>query len=324
MGIKSKMQNDKHGVSTLLIVVAVIVIVVIIAVAAIVLSDNSCNSGHGGSSEDTRYMAPGTMMTFDTYFYGAYVGTVTDVIVGQNSESYFCKAVASKDGSELSNQYGLFWPLSSAKITGTEVLDTIDGKKTLMTMEHYSNSGIFSLMTRYYVDPDTNLIYKSEDFNDLSAASADSQGVTEQILKAHNLVLGPSYTESDVIGKTYVYDSGAQSLYQARIVFVADCLNGQYGMECRLNLDHMYPSAYYISDGISGLPADAVDTGNRTTLTGTIDGNVSVEIWKGTLDMPFVGTVGLTFYYEPNTHIIYRIILTTANNNESMTFNLRQ
>jgi len=285
-----------------LIAIVIIIIIVIIAVAAYVLLSGNNNN----NNEET--LAPGTTLTYDyTDSSGATV-TVEKETIGQNATQYFEKVTIGDSPAT----YNLSPKLTSndVEITGTADLDTIDGLKTLTIVEYNiidPNLGAVSVTS--YADQDNGLFYKIELTYADPASTTGGQLTDTMVLKDKDLVWQKSYTESSSIGKTYGY---SYTLFgtvaaPANIICVADCLNGQFGVEYDFSAIDESAVIYFLSDNIQGLPTDAVDTGTTSDLTNTIDGNVTVELWSvAQSDGTFV------FLYEPNSHIIYVIALITS------------
>jgi len=302
MKIKNKICGDRSGVSTLLIAIIIIIIVVIVAVAAYVLLVGNDNNNNN------QELAPGTTLTYDfTDSSGATV-TMEKEIIGQNATQYFEKITAGDSPAT----YNLSPKLSSndAELTGTADLDTIDGQKTLNIWEYTIIDPVNgSENITSYADQGNGLFYK------IVATYADPDSTTggqltdTMILTDKNLVWQSSYKESSSIGKTYEYSYTVVGTvtFPASIICVADCLNGQFGIEFDFSAIDESAVIYFLSDNIQGLPTDAVNSGTTTDLTNTIDGDLTAEIWT-------VAQEGGTFAfcYEPNSHIIYVIALITG------------
>ena len=301
MDKSKKIRGDRSGVSTLLIAIVIIIIVVIIAVAAYVLLSGNNNN----NNEET--LAPGTTMTYDVTDNEVAVGTVEQTIIGQSSTVYFIESKLIGDTSVTQYSTSDKAMPKDAQKTGTEELDTFEGTKTLEVWDFTITDSPYGTQTvTTWMDPDNGVQYKNIVVYTDPTSTTGAQITEVQILTAYDLVWQTSYNVSDSVGKTYdyAYTVGAISL-PAKIVCVADCLNDQYGImfdftEIAANLEE-----YYLSDNPQGLPTDAVDSGTTTDLTNTIDGNVTVEIWSLNL-----GYEVYTFYYDPDTHVIYAFILT--------------
>ena len=295
MGFKGKMRDDGSGISTLLIAAVIVVVVVVAAGAAYVVLS--------GDDDKKEELAPGTTLLLDISFNGTEMGLFEQTILGQNKDEYFymLKGV----GTLPLTQYGLS-PKDipkDAEITGTEPVDTFEGLKTLTVLEYTTEiSLVGSAHVKSYFDPETGVTYKST-VTYADPASLTGAMITEvQILKDYDIILQESYKQSKSIGKTYeyVYDMGIVQI-PAKIECVADCLDGQYGVAYDLSSLAAGLKAYYLSNNIQGLPTDAVNTGNTLALN-TIDGNITTEIWT-------LAAEGFTFYFEPDTHIVYRFVL---------------
>lgn len=277
MQIKNMMRNDRSGVSTILVAVIIIVVVVVAAAAVyVVLSDK----------EDTRTIAPGTVVTYDLTIFGTvYASTLTEEYLGQSASQYFVK-MTEMQGLSGTVEYGVEpkgLPEDGRK-TGNIEMDTIDGKKNLEIWEYTTIINGMEASVKAYVDPSNGLPYRMEivDYG------------TVMVLKEYDLKWQDSYEESDAIGMKYEYTGTSGKVIMECI---ADCLDGKYGVT-------FGAESYFLSDYPQGLPTDAVNTGLTDTLINTIDGNVDVQIWK------FESTEGTTlFYFDPVSHITYRLAI---------------
>ncbi|MCL2509727.1 MAG: hypothetical protein FWF07_01425 [Methanomassiliicoccaceae archaeon] len=300
-----EIRSDRRGISTLLIAVIIVIIVVaIVAVAAFVIfSGNGSNNGvteppNGGDG----IIAPGTTLTAEI---SSASGTYTYVqnYVGQNANNYFIEETtpAGTDYYLEPKDQANKAPDGAVKI-GDDTIDTKDGPKDVEIWQYTSTQSGSSTVTKAYIDPVYKwLVYLGEITN--------SDGTTTTYtLQDYNVVLQTSYTESNAIGKTYQYSfSTGTYTFPAYVTCIADCLNGQYGMMFDFSSLQSGLVIYDLSDNIQGLPLDANISGGKSDLTGTIDGNVSVQIWKFTED-----NEGFSFYYEPKSHVIYEIVLTPS------------
>jgi hypothetical protein len=124
-----------------------------------------------------------------------------------------------------------------------------------------------------------------------------------------------SYEPSGAIGMTYTYSGKVGSnLYAGKVVCVADCLNGKYGIKYDLG----GASTYFLSDYPQGLPTDAENTVTTETIS-TFEGNKTLQKWTyETLD----GDV--MFYVEASSHIVYRFVWPDSNIEDGIVFNLTQ
>ena len=297
MRLKNKLRSDRAGVNPLLIAVVVIVVVVVIAVAAYFLlsSDNNNESGD--------IIAPGTTVTADitdsgvTYQY-------QQSFIGQNANDYFIMETSSLDPSAVPDYYlepkkeanGV--PDGAVKVGEGELDTGIDGTKNLEIWRYETTDGSGDIMEAY-LDPTYKwLVYQG------TITHSDGT-VSTYTLTDYNMVLQSSYKESSSIGVTYGYTFtyGTQT-YPAGVVCVAECLNGQYGMMYDFSAIYDGLYIYDVSDNIQGLPVDAVNTGQTSQLD-TMDGTVNTQIWTITEN----GN-GVTFYYGPSTHILYRLVIT--------------
>ena len=306
MGFKGKIRNDKSGVSTLLIVAIVIVVVIVAAAAYLVLS---------GGGEEKESMAPGTTMKFDVTLDGEEFGIIEMAVIGQSAKEYFNVIKLGEEGLVL--QYMVTSKATSydMEITGTEVLETFEGTKTLTVMETVLDAPAGQQVFIMYTDMENGMIYKMEMI--YTDASSGDSSIQEWTLLDYELVLQKSFKESKSIGMTYDYSlSVGAYTFSISLVCVADCLDDQYGIlfDFSAFLGNGY-NIYLLSDYVQGLPVDAVNTGGTYTLTGTIDGDVDVEIWGIAM-----GSDGLYFFYEPVTHIIYMISMVSEG--EAINFDL--
>jgi len=297
---KSKIHNDRSGLSRIQAIIVIVIMVVVVASLTYVAV--------AGSLNNSETIAPGTSMTYVVSENGVEKGTVEESIVGQNATEYLY--MIKIDWKDPAIQYVLS-PKEVPKDTvtaGTEEIDTIDGTKTLKILEYSDTSMLFGPRdVKSYVDQHTGAAYRNEiTYND--PASLSGAKITQvQLLKAYYPVTQKSYKESGSIGKTFEYASVGLATFPASIVCVADCLDDKYGVMYDLTAIAGGSRIYCLSDNIQGLPTDAVKTEATAEIAGTLDGDVSVEILKMA-----DGDAGLTFYYEPNTHIIYRIVLTVS------------
>jgi len=298
-----EIRSDRRGISTLLIAVIIVIIVVaIVAVAAFVIfSGNSSNHGateppNGGGG----IIAPGTTVSGEfSSASGTYMSEHN--YIGQNADNYFVEETNADDPpyyylEPKDNANNV--PTGAVKV-GDDTIDTKFGPKDVEIWEYTQTQDGSSMFTKAYVDPTYKwLVYLGE--------ITDSGGnTTTYTLQDYNIVLQTSYSESNAIGKTYQYSflTGTYT-FPAYVTCIADCLNGQYGMMYDFSKLISGEVIYYLSDNIQGLPVDAYTNGETSKLTGTIDGDVSVQIWY------LKDIQALSFYYESKSHVIYEIVIT--------------
>jgi len=296
--LKNKLHSDRAGVNPILIAVVVIVVVVVIAVAAYFLLSSDNNNKESGD-----IIAPGTVLTADitdsgvTYQY-------QQSFIGQNANDYFIMETTTLDPSAGPDYYlqpkdqanGV--PDGAVKVGEGELDTGMDGVKNLEIWRYETTDGSGDIMEAY-LDPTYKwLVY----LGTISHADGTTSTYT---LTDYTMVLQKSYKESNSIGMTYGYTFtyGTQT-YPASVICVAECLNGQYGMMYDFSAIYDGLYIYDLSNNIQGLPIDAVNTGQTSQLTGTMDGTVTTQKWAITEN-----DEGVTFYYGPNTHIIYRIVI---------------
>ena len=309
MDIIKKVRGDRSGVSTLLIAIIIVLIVVIIAVAVYFILV--------GTDNYEKTFAPGTTMTYDVTWDGVEMGTLEQTIVGQNSTEYF---VMSKSiGDAPVTQYSMLpkgipdYAVSS----GTEDIETFEGTKTLTVWEYsIFDSSVSPQAVTAYVDPENGVAYKNVIVYTNWNSNTASKETEVQILTAYHLVRQKSYNESYAIHPHYDYyeSTDGASSSTVTVTCVADCLNNQYGMRYDFGNYADYLNVYFLSKEPRGLPADAVDTGQTTTLS-TIYGNVTAEIWSASED-----GYGFTFYYDSGSHLICRFVLSSGGNEMSFDY----
>ncbi|MDR3074675.1 MAG: hypothetical protein LBU30_01385 [Candidatus Methanoplasma sp.] len=283
-------KNDKHGVGTLVILLVVVIVVVAAAATYIVIASGD------DDSDKLREMGPGTVMEYDVSINGSKMGSAKYDYIGQNSGEYFVEmTVVLGGGSATYYDVGPKGVPTGAKKTGTVELDTMDGRKTLDVWEYTKKEGGAVYNMKAYADQERDMTYRQEAIVD---------GILEvQELTSYSIKWQESYKESESIGDTYVYSAKLAGIpVEIYIKCIADCDNGRYGILFDFE-SYTGESQYVLSDYSRGLPSDAADTGERTTLKGTIDGDVSVEKW--TLD-DGEGIVW-TFFCGSESHVIYRI-----------------
>lgn len=278
--------KDRSGISTILVIAVVVILVVAAAAAYIVLSNGN------NDDSDKEELAPGTVMSYDVFEGGKLTATQDQIIIGQNKNDYFVEVITTPDGGSASfTQYALApkaQPKDPKKIGTANDMDTCDGPMDLEIWE-YTQEGV---KVRAYIDPSSGVAYKEE------AVDTDAAVV----LTGYDFKWQTSYKESKSIGKTYEYVLSGTNLV-AKIKCVADCVDGKFGVKYDFN-QFGGGEICFLSDNIQGLPVDATDTEETMTLAGTIDGDVTVQIWEYTE----IGA-GFVFYYDPVTYIIYQFDL---------------
>jgi hypothetical protein len=279
-------QKDRSGVSTILVIVIVLAMVVAAGAAYVVLF---------AEEKETREPAPGTMMVYERSVEGESYGTLELYIVGQNKDEYFAMA-KQVIGESITTAYELSSKRTALKIIGTEDRETIDGTMKLTVCEYSFDVSGTKVQVKAYIDMSNGLVYEEE---------ITAGGATEvRVLKDYDLKWQDSYKESSQIGKTYKYIlkySGYEISVELKCV--ADCENDQYGMVYDF-IYSIYPDLYFVCDGPEGLPADAEYVGTNT-LTDTIDGDVATQMFE--LTDVYGGK--WTFYYEPDSKMVYEIII---------------
>ncbi|MDR1954389.1 MAG: hypothetical protein LBP82_00330, partial [Candidatus Methanoplasma sp.] len=219
--------------------------------------------------------------------------------IGQNADEYFIMVKDVEDDEVTSTTFQMTpKKIKDLKKTGEADIETMDGRKHLDILEYTTETNGALTQVKAYVDPSNELVYRIE-LKLLGFTMIED--LTEYILKWQT-----SYKESKSIGKTYEYECKMEGfVFDAKITCVADCLDDQYGVVYDFTL-FGGGKAYFLSDDPQGLPTDAEDTGETTTLS-ILDEEVSVEKWKYT----DAGSE-IVFYYEPNTHVIYRFVVSSA------------
>lgn len=296
--LKNRMPKNRSGISTILVVVVVVVVLIVAAAAVYVVLSNNDKGG-----EETKEWAPGTVMKYKVEYGGSEIASIDMEIVGQNADEFFVKQTVTF-GTTGIYEYGVE-PKGDpeGEKTGTIDLETIDGWKTL---DVWSSSGSM----KSYVDPSNSIMYGGE----MVMPLGETPVTVTLSLTNYDIKWQKSYSESDNIGKTYVY-SGEMggSTYSCEITCVADCVKGQYGVK----YDFGGEPTYFVSDNPSGLPADAEDTGDSAIIP-TIDGDKTTKKWEYT----DFGEDVTTFYCDPASKMIYRFILVYEPDN--IVFNLTE
>jgi len=297
MVIQSKMRNDRSGVSALIAAVIIVIVVVASAAAFVVLPG-------GEDKEEGETIAPGTWRTYGVTVNGADRGEIELTFIGQNEKEYFVMAIMGEPpGIQYARQAKK--PPKDVVTKGTEVLETFEGTKTLTIWEY----AVGSHTARSYVDPSNGMSYRDEiTLNNMMSSTGD-KSIEVRTLIGYENVLQESYKGSRSIDVAfeYVFTSGSLSRH-ASIICVADCLDDQFGM--LYNITSVFGrEVCFISDGIHGLPSNATNTMETAILSNSIDGDVTVEIWR-----VFESGATFTFYCEPDTHMIYRFVVTAGGN----------
>jgi hypothetical protein len=286
-------------------IIVIIIVVVVIAVAAyVVLSNNNNddnndgNNDNGGDTIEERTMAPGTLMAYDTVLEGEAI-TAHMTFIGQNADEYFCELKLLTETADLIQYTVLSKDLSAdenaEKINNISLATSNYGNKDVEVWKLTDNTNGVNEITFMYIDPSDGLIYRMIDGEGETAVVFD--------LKDHEVVWQTSYEESDAIGMTYEYSGTlASKEYTTSIKCIADCLEDRYGVSYG-------DSIYFVSNYPQGLPTYAEKKTETTTLTDTIDGDVDVEIWE----FNGIGGIKNTYYYDPVSHVIYRLIMPNTN-----------
>lgn len=300
MDIQSQIRNDRSGVGTLIVVIIIVIVVVAAAAAYVVLSGEE-------DEYEEETIAPGTWRAYNFTVDGVERGEIDLMIIGQNEKEYF--VMATIDGETPIIQYAVHskGAPKGVEVKATEVLETFEGPKTLTVWEYTLDSTIGPQSVRSYVDPVNEMSYRDEiTFTDPTSSSG-GKSVEVRTLKDYELVFQKSYQESEAIGMTFEYALTVGALsFPVSIVCIADCLEGHYGM--MYDVTSIFGlQLYFLSDGIHGLPANATSTKVTAILSGTIDGDVPVEIW-------WVYDYGalFTFYCEQSTQLIYGFVVTVG------------
>ena len=285
MELKNKMNMDRSGISTILIAVIVIVVIAVAAAAAYVFLT-------GNDEGDKEVIAPGTVLEYDQLVNGEYNATLKAEYKGQNADEYFVKISYGNVYEYGMEPKGM---PDGAKKTGTAQLDTILGNKTVDVWE-YTEDGI---AVKAYADQSNPVLaYKQE--------WTQSGYSVELVLSSFEPVWQTSYEESEDIGTeyTYIISYGGYS-YDRKMVCIADCLDGKYGVSYDVsNFRDGIEVQYYLSNYPEGLPSDAIKVGNMTTIVLLNGENQQVEKW--TMSVP--GKITSSFYCDPVTHIVYRAV----------------
>jgi len=297
MELMRNMRKDRSGINALLAVVAVVVVIAVAAAAYVILADD-------GEKE----IGPGTILKYETTTDGTSTSTgYEEYYLGQSADMWFLEVKTTFSSTTFLSELRILLPKANTLdsiMIGVVETDTIDGKKTLEVWEYVN--GIQT--EKYYIDPSNGLVYKQE---------VTRWGSTMiSVLKEYELKWQKPYKESKSIGMTYEYTPKGWSGWSVeKIVCVADCIGGQYGMESEFTLGA--GGRYYISDHPQGLPKGAEYTGEKIVLEGTIDGDISVDKWELSRD---VGS--MAFYVEPKTHVIYRVVFEYGNGYDDLIYDL--
>ena len=320
------MKADNFGkVSTVLVAVIIIIMVVIVAaVLFLVMSDDNGNNNSNNAELPIKGM--GTTFTYDVYYNGDWRGTLQESYIGQNNDNYFVKTVMFSIVNVYTTcpkpiltpfsgtvaLYGdNFTPLNgimpdSVKKLSSIRMDTIDGKKKLEIWEAISETEFMSSKIKAYVDPSNGLMYKVElDYRSKTESMFHFpiDNNETHVLKKHDIEGQTEYEESTFIGTKRVYSGINGTTGSITMECIADCLDGQFGVS-------LNTYGYFLSENPLGLPTDATYTGETTTLDGTIDGKVNVQIWE----MKIISDPmrAFTAYVEPSSQKIYRLVITST------------
>ena len=183
-----------------------------------------------------------------------------------------------------------------AKVSTAEI-ETFEGKKKLTVWE-YSTPVMFgvNISLKSYMDLSKGIMYKHE--------STLMGTTTVQTLKSYEPVWQKSFEESESVGITYEYSAAFEGLtFNVDIVCVAGCTDGKFGV--KYDFTSLFnPEVYYLSDHPQGLPVGAKYTGAERHID-TIDGeNKKVQVWN----MLNASEQGLVFYYDAESHVVYRFV----------------
>ncbi|MCL2148928.1 MAG: hypothetical protein FWH47_06290 [Methanomassiliicoccaceae archaeon] len=293
MELKNKMKTDRSGISTILIAVVVIVVIAVAAAAAYVVLT-------GNDEGEKEIIAPGTVLEYDLLAFDMPLGTMEVEYIGQSADLYFIKITQSVQGIGETSAYSVDpkGVPDGAKKTGTAQIDTILGKKTADVWE-LTERGV---TVKTYVDQ-SNLVltYRQEWTEGGMPLSIE--------LTKYEPKWQTSYEESEDIGTeyTYVISYGGYS-YDRKMICIADCLGGKYGVSYDLSNfregDDDLGILYFLSNYPEGLPSDATKVGGIISI-GTLNyGNKQVEKWS----MSIAGVLDASFYCDPTTHVVYRAV----------------
>ena len=295
---KKYLRNDGSGkVSTTVIAIVVVIVIVLVAVALyVVMTNNNDNEDQTTSGQE---IAPGSMLNYSVSGWEG-IQSFKMEYVGQSNDAYFIKSTIGIDTVSIIEMY-MTQPKDSNedyKIIGTQVMDTVDGKKTLDVVSFTSDGSNVTA----FLDKSTGLPYKM-DFVDAgwTLTLTDYKAVTQK-----------SYKQSDSVGLTYeyTYTTVTGTKYKAKVECIADCLNGQYGMVYDFSsIGGPYTTMYFISNDPNGIPVDAVKSTSTANLN-TMDGTKNVQLWTYTDQ-----TSGIMFSigYESASKTIYEFDLVFAN-----------
>jgi hypothetical protein len=297
--LNNNLKKDRSGVSAIIVVVIVAVVVIAAVAAAFIVA-----SGDKDKELEIKMdvLAPGTVLKYDLFVDGEKYGIMEIQYVGQNAKEYLALLKMAYEGDD---EYAVVYydvdPKElpdGSKRTGTVEMDTIDGKKKLEVVEYEMSELVFTSKIKAYVDPSNGVPYKVE---------RKFSGTTEtQILAEKEIILQESYEESEHIGLTYEYDFEYMEIgFKFYLVCAVDCLEDRYGILMDLSSFPGGVKAYILSNYPQGMHVDAKDTKKKTTLKGTIDGDVEVEIWEA-VD---VDDSKITYYCERNSKVIYKMVL---------------
>jgi hypothetical protein len=290
------LNKDRSAISAVLVIIVVAIVVVAAVAAYVVLS----------GEDEEKILAPGSKLEYDYEIEGEDVNGIMNMeIVGQSNVNYFARLVVtvSTVGSE-ETQYLLFSkedaaPEDAVK-TGTEVIDTIDGKKTLDVWEKIEGDSKMILYT------DSEVIYLIKQEIDLGTEVM----VFSFTLKSKELIYQKisSYKQSDDIGRkaTYEYTAAGGTL---RLVneCVADCEDNKFAVSQTTYFNGSQistESPCYMSESPYGVIIGSVDTGT-TALVNTIDGQKTLEIWE--FDQRSSTGTMIYYFVDSDTGLVYAI-----------------
>ena len=281
----NKMKIDASGkISTIMLAIVAIIVVVIVVVAVFIIVTNNGDNQQKGTPE----MAPGTTLDF-TVTGGEPITELKAEIIGQSKDIYFAKTTYTVSGNDIVLYSTMAKPGGSKyQVTGTEKITTIhDGEKMLDVATDLTDGSTL------FVDPSTGLVYKITTINGDSTVTA--------VLNEYSLIRqnSGSYKQSSAIGTgksyTLTYDG---TPYTVTSTCIADCRNGQYGVE--YDLSSLGGSTIdTISNSPLGLPIDAVET----NMSGSTSSGATTHIWMYTDGMGDT----LYLYYDPVAKVVDNI-----------------
>jgi len=287
--------KDRSAISAVLVII-VVAIVVVAAVAAYVVLSNE---------DEKKILAPGSKFVFDYELEGGGLnGTMDMELVGQNSTDYFVQLniiipelnmnaaqyyMANKEDASFEGMVKV----------GTEVVNTIDGEKTLDVWERVDGDSKITVYT------DSEMIYLMKQEIDLGTEVF----VISFTLKSKELVYQKesAYKQSDDIGKKATYEDYILTTKLELVnECVADCEGGKFAVRqtAYINGSTSGEPSYYMSEAPIGVIIGSVDTGTTVSVN-TIDGQKTLEKWK--FDQTS-STGSMVYYYvDSETDLIYQI-----------------